>query len=254
MDHPDRLTASRAAELERSCLARLVRLKDWQRFLIVSSPSPYTCTDDVQPLLAKSSDEEDPVETATTAALEEQECLEDAIVFLERIQKGIYLLGWELGFLVQASTVDSQYVATSFIFNRASQLLLSFLWSYAVALTALVIFFLCQKAIHVYMLDIVGKQSNDNNNDDNNNSSSSNNNNDDNSKYQLLFEEWEVDLKCRFVHGSLWGVLCSWVFLDVLMNFRIRVIYGGILFLVSLLLFLARIWHKQQQQHHQHQQ
>jgi hypothetical protein len=208
-----------------------------QLFPMMSSPSSDTDTEEDNLILKISSDEGAPVEATIAAPFEELECLEDSIAFLDRIQHGIYFLGWELGFLVQASTVDIQYVATSFIFDRPSQLLLSFLWSYTMALIALVIFFLCQKAIHAFMMDILVNHSNSN--DD---------------KYRFLLEEWKVELKCRFVHGSLLGVLCSWVFLDVLMSFRIRVIYGGILFLASLLLFSARIWHAQQQQHHCQQQ
>ncbi|CAB9525682.1 expressed unknown protein [Seminavis robusta] len=165
---------------------------------------------------------------------------DESTVFLRRIQKGILLLGFELGFLVQASTANIQYIfTTSFVvFDRTSQLILSFVWSYVVAIMALITFYSCQRVVFAFLHDSVMRPKHPSHllQDQRHPPLFLR-------QYQvLLLEDWKVEFRCQFVQGSLVGVLCSWVFLDVILNFRIRVVYGGILYLCSLLLVMQQMY------------
>ena len=151
---------------------------------------------------------------------------ESSHVFYERIHKAIFVLGLELGFLLQGSTVPIQYVATSYVPDTSTQLFLSLVWGYLLATTGLVLFFFCQRLVRT----LLHLENSDHEVPDKGNK-------EDHDTVHYL-----VDLQCYFAQGSVLGVFLSWMFVDRLLNYQTRVMYGGIMFLASLLYFLRQIW------------
>lgn len=140
---------------------------------------------------------------------------ESSRVFLNRLQKSIFVLGLELGFLLQGSTVPVQHLALTYVPHDTSiQLFLSLIWGYILASTGLLLFLTVLKLVKTLLHLEEGDDAKHHNNDH---------------SHHL------VDLQCQFAQGSVVGVLVSWLLVDGLLNFRTRVLYGGIMFLVSLL-------------------
>lgn len=152
------------------------------------------------------------------------EDFDDGSLFLRRIQKGIFVLGFELGILLQGSTVPIQYVALTYVPDTSTQIYLSLIWGCMVTLIGLVLFFLCQRLVRALLrLETASEDAKTKEVDDN---------------YHFRV----VDLQCYFIQGSVLGVFVSWCFVDRLLNYQTRVLYGGIMFLVSLLFVLRQIW------------
>lgn len=165
----------------------------------------------------------------------------DVSTFIARLEKGIFILGMELGFLVQGSTLPTQYV-TNLDPSPRGQLVFSLGISYLVANVALFIFFFCQKVVQAFLTEISSQQSDHpttpsktkEGNDASQDSSATN-----------TLEEWKVDIHCNFALGAVVGVFLSWMCVDLIMNFKTQIVYGGIVFLLSLLIYTAQIWYKQ---------
>lgn len=199
------------------------------------------------------------------------ECFHDSLAFLQRLQKVIFILGLELGILVQGSTLWIQNVATRFLPSSLMQLYFSLFWSYALALGALLVFFICQRMVRLFLRELfkMYMEINRYNNSKYENAgdmmpsyTDDDEMDDDGDDYECLkghydpsihqkqreehlLEEWKVEIQCNFVQGAVNGVLLSWMGVDMLINFRTQVIYGGIVLLLSLLIFMGQVWHKQ---------
>ena len=150
-------------------------------------------------------------------------------VFLRRMQKAIFVLGFELGLLLQGSTLPIQYVALSYVPDPSTQLFLSLVWGYMLAATGLLLFCICQRLVRAWLRLEASE-------DEETPPTTTKGEPNDNYHFHL------VDLQCYFIQGSVVGVFVSWCFVDRLLNYQTRVLYGGIMFLVSLLIFLRQIW------------
>lgn len=165
----------------------------------------------------------------------------DVSTFLARLEKGIFILGMELGFLVQASTLPTQYI-TNLDPSPRGKLVLSLGISYLVANVALFIFSFCQRVVQAFLVELSSLQS-----DQPSTPSKTREGNDasEDSSATNTLEEMKVDIHCNFVLGAVVGVFFSWMCVDLIMNLRTQVVYGGIVFLFSLLLYTGQIWYKQ---------
>jgi len=214
-----------------------------------------------------------------TAEEQHHDAFHENISFLRKLLKVIYVLGLEVGILAQGSTVGIQFVATRYMpNNRSSQLVLSFLWSYVLAMMALLLFFVCHKVVRIFLRELLkmyfdvhqhsphphGSTTNNNNQHFNNHNENSNDKPHDvvadESKFRQLteeeiLEEWRVELQCNFVQGTIVGIFFSWLFVDMCLNFRTQVIYGGIVLVLSLFFFTLQLWCRQcQLDRHAHTQ
>ena len=211
-----------------------------------------------------------------------EDCVRESTVFFHRLQTAILVLGLELGILVQGSTVGVQYLATTyFARHRTGQLLLSLGSSYVLAVVAFWIFFVVQNVVRLFLRELAllykeweatnhceqqqqqqqtgsGGASYDYesseeeeyeqghySNNDYTATQSSSNYLQQQRHHHAIMEEWVVDFQCKFVQGTVAGIVLAWMGVDVLIHtFGTRVIYGGTVFLLALGLFMIQVWYR----------
>lgn len=172
--------------------------------------------------------------------------------FLSKMKKAMFILGVELGILVQGSTLPVQYFVTNTTTNLRGRLAMSLIWSYLVGSAALFIFFFCQKLVLAFLFELGSQGLNIADSDlpkhchRGHESSTANHPNSEN--FEAL-EDWKTNVQINFVKGACIGIFLSWMWVDVIVNFKTQVVYAGIVFVLSLLIVACNAWIKQKRDH-----